>query len=110
MNGTLKIIFAIMSIIILLAGFMYAWVKSRKIGPIVEDHFMDWKEFGVEVTYRSPEIIIEEGNCGRRERKEEGGIIILYHTSAIALLSCSSYQNDNHLSTNESVPQTTNKY
>ena len=66
MNATLKIMFAITSIIILLAGFLYAWVKSRKIGPIVEDHFMDWKEFGVEVSYRSPKIIIEEGNCGKK--------------------------------------------
>ena len=85
-DGILKIVCGIIPIIIVFIGFLYAWAKSRKVGQIVVDHFMDWKEFGVEVTYRSPKIIIESP---RRERKEEGGVVIIYHTSAIALLPCS---------------------
>ena len=79
-TGTLKAACAVVPFVIASFGFLYACVKSRKVEPIIQDHFTDWKERGVEVDYQSPRVI------GRRQ-KQKGGIIFSLPTTISAQLS-----------------------
>ena len=67
-TGILKTIFALLPFPIAIAGFVYSWYRSSKVPMIIQDHFLPWKDKGIETEYRAPRTI------GRRQ-KEPGRII-----------------------------------
>ena len=63
-TGALKAVCALVPLVIASLGFLYTCVKSRKVEPIIQDHFTDWKDRGIEVEYQSPRVI------GRRQKQK----------------------------------------
>ena len=66
--GVIKPIFTMIGFIVLLIWFFYAWFKSRKVGPIVQEIFSDFKDKGIDVHYQ-PTV-----NLGKN-RKQKGCIV-----------------------------------
>ena len=66
--GVVKPIFTMLGFIVLLMWFFYAWFKSRKVGPIVQEIFLDFKDKGMDVHYQPPV------NLGKN-RKQKGCIV-----------------------------------
>ena len=68
-TGIFKIIFSLLPFPIAIAGFFYSWYKSSKVPLVIQEHFLPWKDKGIDVQYRAPRTV------GRRQ-KEAGRIIL----------------------------------
>lgn len=75
-TGIFKIIFSLLPFPIAFAGFMYAWYKSSKVPIVIQDHFLPWKDRGIDVQYLSPRMV------GRRQ-KEVGRIILTLPSTSL---------------------------
>ena len=78
---TLLIILILANIPIILIGYLYACITTCFVQSIIEDHFITWKNKGVDIKYRPPKWIgFTSDDCTKKNIKEIGCIVFTLST------------------------------
>ena len=74
-------VFLISIILIVLITYLYAWLRTQNVNSIIQNHFVPWKDKGIEIEYRAPEGLGQNEGCPARNVKQIGCIVFTLPTS-----------------------------
>ena len=66
----------LLSILIVMSAYFYAWYRTKQIDGILQNHFQDWKDRGINVEYHRPYMWLNMDGCKPDIAKVEGRIVI----------------------------------